>query len=343
MKEIQFKTVSSVNKQMKKMKRNPATLRWLWLISLAGIALIIAMVTHFFINEPPIIQGDLQRNVPYKKDHYLDIYFPTKKTHARSPILLYMHGGAWVTGKKEAINFNRIHGAVNKLRDMGFTVISPDYTLARNGNSPFPDCVQDGFDAIQWVVHHADSLNLDTTSFGLIGESAGAHISMLLAFAPPSRFDREHKKTDIDYVVDIYGPTDLHRLYHRPEIDSLSAFLATLPSPINKRLDLPKLLFGFDPKADSIKTAHFMSLYSPVRFLTDDNVPPVLMIHGDKDHIVPVKQSIVLKTHLDSFSIPNQLKILEGVCHGFIGIDNEEKAALQHWIVDFIENHYKDE
>ncbi|MDW7693686.1 alpha/beta hydrolase [Flammeovirgaceae bacterium SG7u.111] len=296
---------------------------------------LIGFGIFFYANEAPITQGKVAYNIPYSAKHTLDIYYPTSHTNEKAPVVLFIHGGAWIAGRKEAINVNRINGAINQLRKNGFTIISPSYTLARNNKSPFPQCIQDGFEAIQWISNNADNLQLDLDYFGVIGESAGAHIAMMNAFAQPSEFDLPYPKVDLDFVVDIYGPNNLDDLYHMQLLDSIDAVLQQLPPSVHEHLDLPKLLFGFDPQENPALTKEFTDHYSPIYYL-NKNCPPVLIIHGNNDQVVPFMQSELLKKKLDSLGIENEFHLLENVNHAFAGANEVQKSEIQTWITDFI-------
>lgn len=314
------------------------TIKYTFLLLLITITGTSAGFVYFiFANDAPITKGKISYNVDFKEDLSLDIYHPTQIKHDKSPVVLFVHGGAWIAGRKESMNTNRVHGAINQLRDHGYTIISIEYTLARDGISPFPACIIDGFDAIEWIKNHSDSLNLDLSYFGIMGESAGGHIAMMNAFSDPADFGLSHPKPNFDYVVDIYGPSDIYELYHSDTADSIMAIIEELPEPINKHLNLAERVLGFDPKNDPERFVEISRIYSPVSYLNTE-LPPILMIHGNADQIVPLEQSLLLKGKLDSLNIDNELHILDHTNHAFIGADDLQKSDIQQWIFDFIES-----
>ena len=206
------------------------------------------------------------------------IYRPqgVKKT---LPVMVHFHGGAWIGGTKEAINNDRFHGAINGLREKGFVVISPNYTLAESGKSPFPKCIEDALDVMKWVEEHAEEHKLDLENVGLMGESAGAHLAMMAAYANGKEFGISYSYP-INYLVDVYGPVDLKALYTDSEIrKELEARIQNFPAPIKKGLDLSQYLFGFDPQSDTTKAWDFAGKHSPISYFEAD-APPLLMIHG---------------------------------------------------------------
>ncbi|WP_109830957.1 alpha/beta hydrolase [Reichenbachiella versicolor] len=311
-----------------------------FVFTIAVLVTAIAVVLYFLIsNKAPLLYGKVDFQVSYKKDLFLDIYYPTSQKFAKSPVILYFHGGAWVTGIKGSVNTNKFNGAFNRLRANGYTVVSAEYTLAKEGYSPFPDCIRDGYDVIKWIENNADSLNLDLDNFGLMGESAGGQIAMLNAFADPINYGLRKSKPNLKYVVDIYGPTDLYNLYKSPTIDSVSKFIQKFPEPIQKQLDIPKRVFGFDPELDTAKAMNFALKFSPLTYLSKD-VPPMLIIHGDEDILVPIKQSRALQAGLVSLGIKSEFHAVQGMNHAFRGATKEQKDSVQFWISDFIMKQY---
>ncbi len=307
------------------------------LLITSGIAIYTLLKT-----EPPIFKGEILSDIPYSNTQTLDIYQPTKRVFQKSPVVIFIHGGAWIFGRKTSINFNRFNPAVNRLRNKGYTVISPSYTLATDDKSPFPDCINDVYKAINWVNAVADSLELDQNNLTLFGESAGAHLALMAAFdAQLPNID--FKRPRFNCIVDVYGPTDLNLIYQNEVLDSVNRWMNKLPDALLPAHDITSYLFGFDPKVDSLKTFAFMEKYSPLSYLINSQVAPVLIIQGAEDQVVPQIQSLVLKKRLDSLSISNELHILPQVNHAFIGATDAQKQQVQDWIVSFIVRNTKSE
>jgi len=217
---------------------------------LAGITILfIAFLLYFFIStDAPIIQGEVVHQINYKNDLTLDVYQPVQTRYKNSPVVVFFHGGAWIMGAKESININRFNGAINKLREKGYAVVAPNYTLARREHSPFPDCIEDARDVIQWIGQHADEYNFDTRNVGIFGESAGAHIALMVAFQQEDRdFNAMSEQIGINYVVDMYGPSHLESLYHIQALDSVRIMMARIPDHLRSCVDVTQHLFGFNP------------------------------------------------------------------------------------------------
>ncbi|MEQ9304728.1 MAG: prolyl oligopeptidase family serine peptidase, partial [Marinoscillum sp.] len=83
----------------------------------------------------------------------------------------------------------------------------------------------------------------------------------------------------------------------------------------------------------------FISKYSPVTYM-DADMPPMLIIHGNDDRVVPVEQSITLHEQLTKLGVTHEFHIIEGVDHAFRGVSLEQKRNIQEWTVAFIRRNY---
>lgn len=293
-----------------------------------------------YINDAPILKGGIDYKLPYNDKQSLDIYTPTTELYERSPVLIYFHGGGWVTGRKEALNLNRFNSMFNHLREQGYTIISPSYTLGKKSQSPFPECVKDVFEAIEWVYTRSDSLKLDTTNMGVMGESAGAHLGLMALFSSPQNFDLKTEKRAPDYLIDVYGPTDLWSLYYEEKTDSNSS-VWRFRSALKNDLKVDDVIFGFDPNEDSTRTKSFTDTYSPLNYIDSNDLGvKLLIVHGAEDHIVPIDQSYDLQNKLDQFSISHTSFFMKNVDHAFIHATKEQMDSLQTAVSDYVIAHY---
>jgi len=118
-------------------------------------------------------------------------------------------------------------------------------------------------------------------------------------------------------------------------MDSFTAVLEELPEVFQNQFDIREILLGFDPDVDTIRTLEFMNQYSPINYLNIGS-PPTLIIHGTEDRLVPLEQSLDFKEKLDSLECDNEMYILEGVDHAFIGASKVQKDSVQIRIRDFV-------
>ncbi len=303
---------------------------------IVAFGLFLSLLVYLKITHTPILEGEVGYNISYNINQKLDVYHPTKKKYSKNPFIIYIHGGAWVVGRKESINFYRLNPSIDELRDQGFTIISPSYTLGQKDKPPFPECLNDIQDALNFVFTYSDSLQIDTTRFCLMGESAGAHLALLKSID----FIDQGKRPKC--VIDIFGPTHLSCLYDQQKfiLDTLYQYRKNLPKFISEPLDFTTYVFDFDLEKDTIQRDSFFIEHSP-SLRVQKNFIPTLIIHGDADRLVPIYQSVDFKYRLDSLNIENELLIMPNTDHAFLGISDSTKINTQTKIVEFVLHNFE--
>ena len=111
-------------------------------------------------------------NVSYgscDKWHLLDLY-RLKDAEGKLPVLLNIHGGAWVYGDKKVYAPYCMY-----LATQGFAVVNASYRLAPKHTFPAP--LEDVGAMVEWVVDHAEEYGLDLSNLFFVGDSAGAHLA----------------------------------------------------------------------------------------------------------------------------------------------------------------------
>ena len=162
---------------------------------------------------------------------------------------------------------------------------------------------------------HAKDFHVDPKRLGVCGFSAGGHLSLILATTsddgnPDSKDEVLRFSNRVAAVVAYFPPTDL-----RPIVKTSSPYPRNFPA------------LGFDPKD--------VNDVSPLLHATDDD-PPALMIHGDKDSLVPLWHSEKMCEALKAKGVESELMVIEGAGHGFGGKD--AKRAGKAW-VEWFEKH----
>ncbi|MDP9960642.1 alpha/beta hydrolase [Chryseobacterium lathyri] len=273
----------------------------------------------------------------------LDIYSPVNASGEKVPVVIYVHGGAWVKGDKTIKDGNYIEIFISKLLDKKYAVISINYTLL-NDSIHFPLPLEDTKDAVRWVRKNAARYNFDPNNIGFFGASSGAHLSMLAAYTPDNQFtgspELSSYSAKVNYVVDHYGPTDLNKLLHT-RLGKVPVFFFELAVKkiVDLRTDLVRGLSGYDIKKDKRKTIAYFKTISPVTYASDG--VPTLIVQGNKDKVVPVKQSKKLHRKLKRKNIQNSLLIVQDGIHGFGTTDKAYMDKLTDQMVDFITSQKK--
>lgn len=117
-----------------------------------------------------------QRDVSYgpHKRNVLDIWLA--KSNKPTPVVVFFHGGGFRAGDKSQLR----PAMLNELLEANISVAASNYRLTNA--APFPAQMHDAVRAIQFIRSNADEWNLDKNRFAAFGGSAGAGISMWLAF-----------------------------------------------------------------------------------------------------------------------------------------------------------------
>lgn len=242
------------------------------------------------VNKTPDIPNEIEeiKNIEYKnangKSLQLDLY-RLKKNDKPVPLLVFVHGGGWRGGERADYLVYLIPFAKK-----GYVTATVSYRLL--GDSPYPACVEDIKDAIQWFYNHGEEYGYDPDRIAVIGGSAGAHLAMLAAYG----WNDQSGKTDsllssgnthrIKAVVNNYGPADLTTEYARNHIQVTSLLVTSYE-------ESPELYL----KA------------SPIHYLDKDD-PPTLILQGTSDDLVPASQSVLLKEQLDKLGVSAELYCL---------------------------------
>lgn len=114
---------------------------------------------------------------PYKKWNMLDLYLPKNRNpEEKLPVIVSVHGGAWVYGDKELYQFYCM-----SLTQYGFAVVNFTYGLAPKFK--FPQPLIDTNLVMNWILKNGQQYNLDTENIFAVGDSAGANDLSLYAVA----------------------------------------------------------------------------------------------------------------------------------------------------------------
>lgn len=252
---------------------------------LAPTYLAIGVGLEQMINRRPSVPEDIQeiKNIEYKnvngKSLQLDIY-KQKNLKSTAPLLVFIHGGGWRSGDRADYLVYLIAFAKK-----GYITATVSYRFLKD--APYPACVEDLTDAVQWFYKNGENYGYDPDRIALIGGSAGAHLALLAAYdwkktmAPADTVASPVSRHHIKAVVDIYGPTDFTTEFSRTN-STVTGFIAK----------------SYDEAPELYVEA------SPIHYLNKHN-PPTMILHGTSDQIVPISQSDLLKSRLDSLGVPN--------------------------------------
>ena len=228
-----------------------------------------------------------------------------------APTLIFIHGGAWRTGKRQDYLPYLLDYA-----EKGYVTVTLSYRLVKQ--AIFPAAVQDANCGVKWIKKHADEYGIDPEKIALIGGSAGAHLSMMIGYGgdePLFNRDCEHEEdSKVKAVVNLYGPVDLTTPY------AISTY------QVKDFLD------------DSYQNnPELYKLASPRSYISSDD-PPTLTFQGTIDSLVPVSQADSLDSWLKQSGIPHDYHRLKGWPHA-MDIAAEVNEYVQFYLDAFLEKY----
>jgi acetyl esterase/lipase len=267
--------------------------------------------------ERTVIHGNVAYNSDTLKKHQLDLYLPTN-AEGKIPLLVLIHGGGWISNDKYS-DMGYMLNTVAAVLDNGIAIASIDYRFAQD--AVFPGILQDCNQAVAFLYDHADEYQLNVDRIAVMGFSAGGHLASLMGTSQNNKvdslyFDGSYRPFEYKAVVDFYGPSDLVLLGGNED--------PTSPEGI---------LIGAAPllRPDLAKAA------SPITYI-DKNDPPFLIFHGEKDTIVPNKQSKLFHAWLTHYRVDSELTIVKDAPHFGPMYDVEE---IRTRVVAFLKKHLK--
>lgn len=279
------------------------------------LKLLVLLLVHAVSAEEKV-----QRNIAYDTKHPSQVldFYPVKSDKP-APVMVFFHGGGWSAGSK-----NGVPGFLRKANAEGWlAVVSVEYRFTQVASHPaqVDDCAR----AIQFVRMNAKKWNLDPTRIAVTGGSAGGHLSAYIALQddeanPESKDPVERMSSRVSFAIPFAGPMDW-----------------SLLGTIEHSHPAYQQLLGYKPgtPADEM-AAKLKEDVSPLHFVSSDD-PPILIIHGDADQIVPVEHAKVLDSALKAKKVSTELFLVKNGNHGIAGANHPEAVKKA---VGFIRKHF---
>ncbi|MCB1209111.1 MAG: alpha/beta hydrolase [Verrucomicrobiales bacterium] len=218
----------------------------------------------------------------------LDLYHP--KAAGKYPGVLIIHGGGWYKG-----DIMSDKGLAERIALAGFVVAQLDYRLS--GEAPYPAALHDCKAAIRFLRAHAAEYSLDTDHIGVIGGSAGGHLSGLTALTTGEKNlegpgGNAEQSSDVQACIVMASTMDLVAAYGEKSGESVVKFLGGTGKE----------------RPDVYREA------SPIVHVTAKS-PPTIFIEGEKDSAKIGRPEMQEK--LRSFGIETSLHTLKDAPHPF--------------------------
>jgi acetyl esterase/lipase len=223
------------------------------------------------MTKPQEYEVDELRDIPYYQGagadsvrHTLDLFKPRGRT--AYPVLILVHGGAWVDGDK---NFGGQYSAVGQaLARQGIGTVMPNYRLSPAVKHP--EHVKDVVRALAWTVKNIAGHGGQPGSLFLAGHSAGGHLVSLLTTNPVYLKAENLAPEIIRGVISVSGVYRIPEVRVRLNLDFLGKDL----EPLDLSFFPFSMVFGTEP--DAGKQA------SPLTHVRS-GLPPFLLLNAEDD------------------------------------------------------------
>lgn len=286
------------------------------------------------------------KTVPGYRPLKLDLFLPAgagQDGKAR-PVIVYVHGGGWMGGgPRRSAAFQDWPKVLASIAAQGYVVASVSYRFS--GEAPFPAAAKDVKSAIRWLRTNGARFGVDPARFAAWGQSAGGHLAALVgascadpAFAedapaparpatvetvPTGAGGVEQASDCVQAVVSWFGIYDL----------------ATMPSYLNKDAPPTEPMRRFLGCTATGCDADRVRLASPIAHV-DAKDPPILLMHGRDDNVVPVAQQDRFASALAAAKVSVKTRIFDGANHSWIAEKPERTVEVSRQAladtIDFI-------
>jgi acetyl esterase/lipase len=261
----------------------------------------------------------------------MDVFTPKKDTNGRA--VIFVVSGGWFSN----------HKAINPLFFQEF--LKRGYTVFAvvHGSQPkftIPEILEDMHRAVRFIRYHAKDYRVDPDRFAIIGASAGGHLSLMQGTAgnlgdPKADDPVERVSSRVQAVAAFFPPTDFLN-WGKPGNEMINrAFRPPFTAAVDyHEFNKEKALYL--PITDEKKLREISAQVSPITHVNAET-PPTLLIHGDKDELVPLQQSEIMLEKLKKAGIPAELIVRKGVGHGWPTLLNDV-ALCADWFDKYLAN-----
>ena len=241
------------------------------------------------LTQTPQVKPDIEYRKANDQSMKLDFYSPVTLSEKPAPLVVVIHGGSWMTGKRQDMAV-----FAQTLAKEGFAAATISYRLAPKDK--WPSQIDDCQAAVRYLRANSGEYKIDPNRISSLGASAGGHLALLLGLTDT------RDKTTKDYplvssrtqcVINVFGPTDM--------LNDYDPTLAGL-------LCMQVLGKSFDKSTEELKQ------FSPLTYVGKD-APPIFTLHGRADTLVPVKQAERLDEALKKFNITHETVLVDGMGH----------------------------
>ena len=263
-------------------------------IAFVGLVLMALQLATRTPEEKFTVISDIRYCTGAGQSLLMDVFIPKSRNRMPTPAVLWIHGGGWERGDKNG------NSGAQLLAKEGFVTASLFYRLS--GEWPFPANIEDCKCAIRFLRANAAKFGIDPERIGVAGASAGGHLAELVATADKSAGLEgdggwESVSSRVQAAAAYYGVSDftvgeMQFQHHTGQV-------------------VVKLFQGTEKeKPELYKRA------SPIYYVSKDD-PPLLLVHGEEDDLVPFDQSVRMAEAYRRAELPVEIIAVKHAGHDF--------------------------
>lgn len=254
----------------------------------------------------------------------MNVFSPAKDPNGAG--IVWVVSGGWFSSHETA-RPEFPFSPINELVKRGYTVFA-----VVHGSQPkftIPEILQDMHRAVRYIRFHAADYGVDQQRIGITGGSAGGHLSLMQGTAGNAGDAKATDPVDqtssrVQAVACFFPPTDFLN-YGKPGEDAIGrGVLKDFSAPFQfSELDTKRgRLAVLVPITDEKKIVEIGRQISPINHVSSDD-PPTLIIHGDKDLLVPYQQAETFTAKLKETGVTAELVTKPGAAHGWADIGSD--------------------
>jgi acetyl esterase/lipase len=237
--------------------------------------------------------------------------------------------GNWFSSYEWGSSRDVIDASKTLYTDRGYTVF--EVVVGSQPRYAIPDEITDLKRAVRYIRYNAKRFGIDPNHIGIEGSSAGGHLSLAVATADEkidtvSKDPVDHVSSRVQAVTVLYPPTDFLN-WGGPGFNVINQKGLQLQFKVYGAFDFRKFndsTITYDFVSDTAERNKIGKEISPIYSVSADD-PPVFIIHGDADQVVPLQQSQTIIAKFKEVGVPNNFIIKKGAAHKFDDMQPEIK------------------
>jgi acetyl esterase/lipase len=247
----------------------------------------------------------------------MDVFVPKEKANGAG--VIFCVSGGWFSAK-EVINV----GFLNEFLSRGYVCFA-----VVHGSQPkftIPEVLDDMHRAVRFIRTNAGKYGVDPERLGISGGSAGGHLSLMMgttgkAGDPKAKDAVDKQSSKVAAVGCFFPPTDFLNYGKDGAVMLGRGLLEGFKAPFDF-VEQDQLTRSFNPILDEGRRRAIGKQISPVYHVTKESAP-ALIVHGDKDKLVPIQQAEKIVEKYKAAGVPCELVVKAGGDHGWPGMEKD--------------------